>query len=66
MIALRIAGRVTAGWLRRSFICVDSSMLEEGERDHREQGVVMKAVPRTAFEVVEPEFLFELLMRLLA
>ena len=40
--------------------------MQEGERDHREHGVVMEAVPRAAFEVVEPELFFELLVRLLA
>jgi hypothetical protein len=41
-------------------------MLEEGVGDHRHQRVTMQASPRAAFEVVEAEFLFELLMGLLA
>ena len=41
-------------------------MLEEGVGDHRHQRVAMQALPRATLEVVEAEFLFELLMRLLA
>src|SRR5262249_33923481 len=54
------------GLLRRGFIFELAQVLEEGEGDHREQGVMMQAVPRSAFEVVEPEFFLHLLVRLLA
>src|SRR5512145_1616312 len=41
-------------------------VLEEGEGDHGEQGVVMQPQPGAALEVVEPQLVFELLVRLLA
>ena len=41
-------------------------MLEEGVGDHRHEGVTMKALPGSSLEVIEAEFLFQLLMRLLA
>ena len=41
-------------------------MLEERVSNHRHQRMTMKAVPRPSLEVVEPEFLFQLLMGLLA
>ena len=41
-------------------------MLEERVSNHRHQRMTMKAVPRPSLEVVEPEFLLELLMGLLA
>ena len=40
-------------------------MLEEGVGDHGHQRVAMKASPSAAFEVVETEFLLELLISLL-
>jgi len=39
--------------------------LEEGVGDHGHQGVSVYPGPGSAFEVVEAEFLLELLMRLL-
>ena len=39
-------------------------MLEEGERDHREQRVVVQPEPRAALEVIEPEFFLQSLVRL--
>ena len=41
-------------------------MLEECVRDHRHEGVTVKALPGSFLEVVEAEFLLQLLMRLLA
>ena len=41
-------------------------MLEEGVGDHRHERMAMKALPGSALEVIETEFFFELLMRLLA
>ena len=41
-------------------------MLEECISDHRHEDVTVKALPGSPFEVVEAEFLFQLLMRLLA
>lgn len=40
--------------------------LQEGVGDHRHERVAMQTDPGTTFEVVEAEFLLELLMRLLA
>ena len=40
-------------------------VLEECECGHREHGVVMKTMPRASLEMVEPEFLLHLLVRLL-
>ena len=45
--------------------CLEAAELEEGVGDHGHQGVSMQSRPRSAFEVVEAEFLLELLMRLL-
>ena len=65
---LRIAGteRRAVGSLRLRFIFADPDVLQEGEGDHGECGMVMQAVPRAALEVIEAEFLFHLLVRLLA
>ena len=41
-------------------------MLKEGVSDHRHERVTMKALPRSPLEVVETEFLFQLLMGLFA
>ncbi len=41
-------------------------MLEEGIRDHRHERVSVKALPGSALEVIEAEFLFQLLVSLLA
>ena len=40
--------------------------MKEGVGDHGHQGVSMEPVPRSAFEMVEPEFFLQLLVRLLA
>ena len=40
-------------------------MLEEGVGDHRHEGMPVQAVPGSSLEVVETEFLLELLMGLL-
>jgi len=39
-------------------------MLEEGVSDHRHERVTMEALPGPALEVVETEFLFQLLVGL--
>ena len=41
-------------------------MLEEGVSNHRHERMTMEALPRPALEVVETEFLFQLLVGLLA
>ena len=41
-------------------------MLQEGEGEHRHECMAVKALPGSPFEVVEPKFLFQLLMGLLA
>src|SRR5437868_2861438 len=65
---LRIAGNVmrSSGPLRLRFIFATPHLLQECKRNHREDRVVVKPVPRTAFEVIEAEFLLELLVGLLA
>jgi len=45
--------------------CFEAAGLEKGVGDHRHQRVSMQTGPRSTFEVVEAEFLLELLMRLL-
>ena len=44
--------------------CFEAAGLEEGVGDHRHQRVSVQTGPRSTFEVVEAEFLLELLMRL--
>jgi len=39
-------------------------MLEEGVGDHRHQRMTMKTLPGAAFEVIEAEFFFHLLVGL--
>ena len=41
-------------------------MLEEGVGDHRHERVTVKTLPGSSLEVIEAEFLFELLMGLFA
>jgi hypothetical protein len=41
-------------------------MLEEGVSDHPHEGMTVKALPGSALEVIEAEFLFHLLMGLFA
>jgi hypothetical protein len=41
-------------------------VLQEGEGDHGHERVPVQAGPGAALEVVEPQFLLHLLMRLLA
>lgn len=41
-------------------------MLEEGVSDHCHEGMTVKALPGSSLKVVEAEFLFQLLMGLLA
>ena len=40
-------------------------MLEEGVSDHRHERMTMQALPRSAFEVIETKFFFQLLVSLL-
>jgi hypothetical protein len=40
-------------------------MLEEGERQQRQQGVVVEPGPGATLEMIEPQFHLELQMRLL-
>ena len=44
----------------------EATVLQEGVRDHGHECVTMKALPRSSLEVIKPEFLFQLLMRLFA
>jgi len=46
--------------------CFEAAGLEKGVSDHRHQGMSMQASPRSAFEMIEAEFLLELLMSLFA
>jgi hypothetical protein len=41
-------------------------VLKEGVSDHGHECVTMKALPRSSFEVIKSEFLFQLLMGLFA
>ena len=41
-------------------------MLKEGIGDHRHEGMTIQALPGSSLEVIEPQFLFQLLVRLLA
>ena len=41
-------------------------MLEEGVSDHSHEGVTMKSLPGSSFKVIKAEFLFQLLVGLLA
>jgi hypothetical protein len=41
-------------------------VLQKGEAEHRHECMAGKTLPGSRFEVVEPKFLFELLMGLLA
>ena len=65
---LRIAGKVmrSSGPLRLRFIFATPHLLQECECNHREDRVVVEPVPRAALEVIESEFLLELLVGLLA
>jgi hypothetical protein len=44
----------------------EATMLKEGESDHRHQRMPVEALPGSPLEVVEAEFLFQLLVGLLA
>ena len=41
-------------------------MLKKGESGHRHERMTVKALPGSPLEVIEAEFLFQLLVRLLA
>lgn len=60
-------------WLRRwtvdSFFpsqLGEATMLEEGVSDHGHECMTMEPLSRSSFEVIEPEFLLQLLMGLFA
>ena len=68
-MACRIAGRLSWGGgplLFPSSHRRETLVLQECERDQRHQRVSVQAAPGAALEVVEAEFLLELLVRLLA
>jgi hypothetical protein len=44
----------------------ETAVLEECVSDHSHESVSMEALPGSSFEVIEPEFLFQLLMGLFA
>ena len=44
----------------------EATVLEECVSDHGHEGMTMKALPGSPLEVIKPEFLFQLLMRLFA
>lgn len=44
----------------------EATILREREGEHRHECMAVKALPGSSFEVVEPKFLFQLLMGLLA
>ena len=44
----------------------ETAMLEECVGDHSHERVTMKALPGSSLEVIEPKFLFQLLMGLFA
>jgi len=44
----------------------EATVLQEGVGDQGHQRVTMKALPGSPLEVIKPEFLFQLLMRLFA
>jgi len=46
--------------------CSEPAILKESVGDHRHQRMAVQALPGPAFEVIEAEFFFELLVRLLA
>ena len=69
-MACRIAGRLGCGGgpviLFSPSGLLEAAGLQEGVGDHRHQRVPVQAGPGSALEVVEAEFLLQLLMRLLA
>src|SRR5262249_16587388 len=46
--------------------CGETAMLEEGIGNHRHECMTVETLPGPAFEVIETEFLFQLLVSLLA
>lgn len=65
-----MAGRVgCGGGLRLLFLpsrCPEAAGLQEGKPDHAHEGVSVKALPRSPFEVIKAELFLELLVSLLA
>src|SRR6266702_7022260 len=59
-------------WLRRRSVdsffpphFFEATVLKEGKGDHGHERMAVKALPGSSFEVIEAEFLFQLLMGLL-
>ncbi len=46
--------------------CFEPAILKESVGDHRHQRMAVQALPGPAFEVIEAEFFFQLLVRRLA
>ena len=44
----------------------ETAVLEECVSDHGHEGMSMEALPGSSFEVIEPQFFFQLLMGLFA
>ena len=69
-MAWRTAGRL--GWGDGPLIfffpprLCETAMLEECVGDHGHECMTMEALPGSSLEVIEPEFLFQLLMGLFA
>ena len=69
-MACRTAGKL--GWgggpliLFFPLCCGEAAKLEEGVGNHRHEGVAVKPLPASALKVIKSEFLFQLLMCLLA
>lgn len=67
-MAWRTAGKVGWGGGPRAHFfpprLSEPSGLQEGVGHHRHQGMAVKPGPGSSFEVIQPEFFLELLMRL--
>jgi len=69
-MACRTAGKL--GWgggpliLFFPLCCGEAAKLEEGVGNHRHERVAVKPLPASALKVIKSEFLFQLLMCLLA
>src|ERR1700730_6105139 len=69
-MAWRTAGKVGCGGgpliLFFPPYCFEPAILEECVGDHRHEHMAMQALPGSALKVIETEFFFQLLVRLLA
>src|SRR5579875_2747850 len=59
-------GGPVPGCVRRLFFSAEPEMVQEGERQHAHQRMVVQPAPGPALEVIETEFLLHLLVHLLA